>query len=687
MRLSYEQVHREVMQQLRIPGYALDVVLLKSATFLLRFGQPAQRNVALGRRSLAVGGTRLHLMPWTRQFGAKATSKLKYRVRVCIEGVPAHAADIDTISKLFSAEMVIDRIDTEKKREEERACICVWITTKDPDSIAIEGTLRLEEPVEFSEEEHNEFFMRLGDADMDLPEVCPGVATLLDYDVMLHIDEVWDFTTPPSSPSWKSYGSDISGIPADSSGGEWPVKHYFSWCLGVPDRRRSLPRVPVHERLGGAVKTGRLIEALVVVGSWYHFQRTELWRSLPRTYGRDVGLAAGGLASEGGEDAVSDGAIVLEGPGQVRKEDIAASEEAGLGFLFGERSDNHAAACDPMLLEVVTQDGRVLGSAQVTGVQAVAGVLAVAHEPDMGAQVRTVHPVDSSFEFDPMRVEAYCQGLSGSTGHASHVISSQVSLEIMEDELLLGMQTMAIQTESSGQLHQSEAQTVLDHLSPQSAHSLEGNGLFIAKLPETLLATPIVTKNSNNSDSDNIPASVRRSTRIANRPKSDLTMEQLATVLLMMNVQDKLQFLAELRAIKQVVGNRWVLLGDFNLILDAADKSNDNLNRRLMSEFRNTINYLELKEINLTGRKFTWSNDTTQTRIDRAFCTVDWEMMQLSDHEVLLRHDLKVRILGLTAVEKLRLKQQSRLSAIRAAEANSKLFYLHANGRRRKNFI
>ena len=57
----------------------------------------------------------------------------------------------------------------------------------------------------------------------------------------------------------------------------------------------------------------------------------------------------------------------------------------------------------------------------MTGVQAVAGVQGVAHEPDMGAQVRTVHPVDSPFEFDPMRVEAYCQGLSGSTGHASHV--------------------------------------------------------------------------------------------------------------------------------------------------------------------------------------------------------------------------------------------------------------------------
>jgi len=70
-----------------------------------------------------------------------------------------------------------------------------------------------------------------------------------------------------------------------------------------------------------------------------------------------------------------------------------------------------------------------------------------------------------------------------------------------------------------------------------------------------------------------------------------------------------------------------------------------------------------------------------------AILDVVQEFRQLSEHEVLLRHDLKVRILGFTGVEKLRLKQQSRLSAIRAAEANSKLFYLHANGRRRKNFI
>ena len=53
------------------------------------------------------------------------TSKLPYRVRVCIEGIPAHATNLETVSKLFSAKTVIDRIDTEKLKEEERACVCV----------------------------------------------------------------------------------------------------------------------------------------------------------------------------------------------------------------------------------------------------------------------------------------------------------------------------------------------------------------------------------------------------------------------------------------------------------------------------------------------------------------------------------------------------------------------------------
>lgn len=215
-----------------------------------------------------------------------------------------------------------------------------------------------------------------------------------------------------------------------------------------------------------------------------------------------------------------------------------------------------------------------------------------------------------------------------------------------------------------------------------------------------------------------------------------------------------------------------------------------------MGAFRDVISDLELKELNLRGWKYTWTNDRTHTRIDRAFCSVAWDLMipaislqalssrvsdhcplliagnttvhkfrgfrfesfwpklqgyqetvvaawekpmqitnpflrlhtklqrvgkairtwarskighnklllratsqligildvvqdfrQLSEQEILLKRDLKARFLGLTAVEKLRAKQKSRLTQIRAAEANSKLFYLQANGRKRKNTI
>jgi endonuclease/exonuclease/phosphatase family metal-dependent hydrolase len=90
--------------------------------------------------------------------------------------------------------------------------------------------------------------------------------------------------------------------------------------------------------------------------------------------------------------------------------------------------------------------------------------------------------------------------------------------------------------------------------------------------------------------------------------------------------------------------------GDFNLIYRAEDKSNDNLDRAMMGRFRRLLNDLLLNELPLSGRKFTWSNERaspTLVRLDRIFCTADWEDMfpncllqssasQISDHCPLL---------------------------------------------------
>jgi hypothetical protein len=71
-----------------------------------------------------------------------------------------------------------------------------------------------------------------------------------------------------------------------------------------------------------------------------------------------------------------------------------------------------------------------------------------------------------------------------------------------------------------------------------------------------------------------------------------------------------------------------LMIGDFNLIFREEDKNNNRLNRNLMLQFRRAINHLEVKEIQLKGRKFTWSNGQqapTMTNIDRAFCSPQLE--------------------------------------------------------------
>jgi hypothetical protein len=85
---------------------------------------------------------------------------------------------------------------------------------------------------------------------------------------------------------------------------------------------------------------------------------------------------------------------------------------------------------------------------------------------------------------------------------------------------------------------------------------------------------------------------------------------------------EKKMFTRELRQLKQFVGDLWLLIGDFNLIYKEQDKNNSRINRRLMLRFRRALNHLEVKDIQLMGGKYTWSNqqqEPTMTRIDRVF--------------------------------------------------------------------
>ena len=73
----------------------------------------------------------------------------------------------------------------------------------------------------------------------------------------------------------------------------------------------------------------------------------------------------------------------------------------------------------------------------------------------------------------------------------------------------------------------------------------------------------------------------------------------------------------------------WLVAGDFNLLVNQEDKSNTLINRRMMGRFRAKLNMLELKELYLNGRCYTWSNErqhATLEKIDHVFMSNEWDV-------------------------------------------------------------
>jgi hypothetical protein len=94
--------------------------------------------------------------------------------------------------------------------------------------------------------------------------------------------------------------------------------------------------------------------------------------------------------------------------------------------------------------------------------------------------------------------------------------------------------------------------------------------------------------------------------------------------------EDKPAFLSELVAAKPSLGEPWLIVGNFNLIYEARDKSNLNLCRRLMGQFRGAIDSAELLELRCSNRRFSWSNkrmDPTMVYLDWIFCNVACEAL------------------------------------------------------------
>jgi len=92
--------------------------------------------------------------------------------------------------------------------------------------------------------------------------------------------------------------------------------------------------------------------------------------------------------------------------------------------------------------------------------------------------------------------------------------------------------------------------------------------------------------------------------------------------------EDKPAFLYELASIAQSITGSWMVLGDFNLTRDPADKNTGSFNLPDANRFNDLISSISLIEIPLVDRAYTWSNcrdNPTLVRLDRCFINLDWD--------------------------------------------------------------
>jgi len=98
---------------------------------------------------------------------------------------------------------------------------------------------------------------------------------------------------------------------------------------------------------------------------------------------------------------------------------------------------------------------------------------------------------------------------------------------------------------------------------------------------------------------------------------------------------DKLLFLQESRDLRSGCIGPWLIVGDFNIIVREEEKNTGIINRAMMGRFRWPINDLNLKELPMVGRRFTWSNqqdNPTLVKLDRVLCSIDWEQLFFSSN-------------------------------------------------------
>ncbi|XP_062007342.1 uncharacterized protein LOC133724594 [Rosa rugosa] len=147
----------------------------------------------------------------------------------------------------------------------------------------------------------------------------------------------------------------------------------------------------------------------------------------------------------------------------------------------------------------------------------------------------------------------------------------------------------------------------------------------------------------------------------------------------------------------------WVVLGDFNELVNFSDKNGGSYAGKFKG-LKEWVQREAMMDLGYNGASFTWSNGQVKERLDRGFCNGDWRtkkkiagknrwdskvLLCIKDNQFLrkLEHSLTQQYETIRDHEAMLWKQKSREKWIKDGDRNTKNFHITTMVRRRRNKI
>ncbi|CAL5008730.1 unnamed protein product [Urochloa decumbens] len=204
-------------------------------SYLIVCSTQAARDRALSASPAPLAATFLSLRPWTRLVRANSTV-LYHKVGIEMDGIPEHAWDLDTASKLLARHAWIERLDPATATKSDMSTFKLTAWTADPLAIPGSKTLCIAEPelrVTYSDDDMQRIFGNL--------EPYLRQKRILRYPVHIHLRSIADYRsrTPSTSSSSPSEDGD--------SGPDGNPRRSYGHRTGTGPRLTGFPRREIRD--------------------------------------------------------------------------------------------------------------------------------------------------------------------------------------------------------------------------------------------------------------------------------------------------------------------------------------------------------------------------------------------------------------------------------------------------------